>query len=147
LEVTQEDKCKLYNEFFILNKNWTPSQRKNIEIQIGSNPTHIITRINFFIKLVTSHIIHCTQGLTLECLVFNPFSVTKHGFTYTTLSCVYSNKHLYLLFPLSNKIFDVTFIIEKEMSIINNRQYKLNILFMRLYQLSFYLYNFKIFIC
>jgi hypothetical protein len=102
--------------------------------------------IQFFIKLVTSHIIHYTQGLTFEHLVFDPFSA-KHGFTYTTLSCNYSKKHLYLLSPMSNKNFNITFIIEKEMSIINNNTIQINILFMRLYQFSFYLYNFIIFIC
>ncbi len=102
--------------------------------------------IQFFIKLVTSHIIHYTQGLTLEHLVFDSFSA-KHGFTYTTLSCNYSKKHLYLLSPMSNKNFNIAFIIEKEMSIINNNTIQIKHSFYEIILVFLLLIQFYIFIC
>jgi hypothetical protein len=58
---------------------------KIVEIQIGSNPFHVITRIQFPIHLFARCTIHCAQGLILNQLAFNPIGVTKHGLTYTTL--------------------------------------------------------------
>jgi len=56
-----------------------------LKIQIGSNPFHVITRIQFPIHLFARCTIHCAQGLTLNRLEFNQIGVTKHGLTYTTL--------------------------------------------------------------
>ncbi len=63
--------------------------QKFVEIQINSSPNHIITRIQYLIQLVVHHTIHLAQGLTFDHLVFDPTSVTKHGLTYTTLSCIH----------------------------------------------------------
>jgi hypothetical protein len=71
------------------------------------NPNHTITRIQYPIQLVVSRTIHHAQGFTLDCLVFDPISVTKHGFTYTTLFHIHSKDHLYLLSLLLNKNFYV----------------------------------------
>jgi hypothetical protein len=40
------------NSLDLIKKKWTPIDWKFIEIQIGTNPTHIITRIQFLIQLV-----------------------------------------------------------------------------------------------
>jgi hypothetical protein len=44
---------------------------KIVEIQINSNPSHIITGIQFPIQLVVGHINHQTQDLTLDHLAFD----------------------------------------------------------------------------
>jgi hypothetical protein len=71
----------MYKKFPTNNKNWIPIEQKIVEIQIGSNPIHTITRIQSPIQLVVGHIIHCVQSLTLDRLTFDPFGVTKHSFT------------------------------------------------------------------
>jgi hypothetical protein len=93
----------MYKKFPTLDKNWTPIEQKIVEIQIGSNPIHTITRIQFVAQLVVGHIICCAQSLTFDCLAFDPSSVTKYSFTYTSLSCMCSKEQLYLFSPLSNK--------------------------------------------
>jgi ATP-dependent exoDNAse (exonuclease V) alpha subunit len=60
----------VYEEFPRLDKNWTPIERKVVEIQIGNNPFHTITKNQFPIQLVTSCTIHHSQGLTLDHLAF-----------------------------------------------------------------------------
>jgi hypothetical protein len=52
----------IYKKFPGLNKNWTPIQRKSVEIQVGSNPIHIITRVQFPIQSIVGRTIHQTQG-------------------------------------------------------------------------------------
>jgi hypothetical protein len=91
-----------------LDTNW----KKNVEIQIGSNPNHTITRIQYPIQLSTNHIIHHAQGLTFDHLILHPIGVIKHGFTYITLSHNDSREHLYLLSPLSNNFFYANFIVD-----------------------------------
>ncbi len=34
----------IYEQFPIINTEWTPIEKKTTEIQIGNNPSHIITR-------------------------------------------------------------------------------------------------------
>lgn len=34
-----------YAQFPTIDKKWTPIIQKNVEIQISSNPSHVITRI------------------------------------------------------------------------------------------------------
>jgi hypothetical protein len=48
-------------------------------IQIDSNSTHIITRMQFPIQLAIACIIHQTQGLTLHHLALDPNGEHKHG--------------------------------------------------------------------
>jgi hypothetical protein len=48
-------------------------------IQRYSNSSHIITRTQFTIQLVTTRTIHRAQGLTLDYLTFDPTNVYKHG--------------------------------------------------------------------
>jgi hypothetical protein len=81
----------MYDKFPSLNKSWTPIKQKNVEIWIGSTPSHIITRVQFPIQLVVACTKHCAQGLTLDYLAFVPITLTKLGWTYTTLSkiCIY----------------------------------------------------------
>jgi hypothetical protein len=69
-----------------INPTWTPIEPISKDIQIGSIFFHIITRTQFPIQLVVTHIIHQAQGLTLYY-----FNVYKHGLTYTTFSCVKKN--------------------------------------------------------
>jgi hypothetical protein len=65
-----------------------PIEPTSKDIQIGSNSTHIIKRMQFPIPLATTriihqtqgtHIIHQTQGLTLHHLAFDPNGEHKHG--------------------------------------------------------------------
>jgi hypothetical protein len=49
------------------------------------------------------------------CLAFDPRGVTKLGLIYTTLSRICLKKHLYLLFPLPSKKFQVDPIVQEEM--------------------------------
>jgi hypothetical protein len=79
-----------------------PIQQNNIEIKIGNNLPHIITIIQFHIHglVVSCTIHHHAHGLTFECFVFDWFSVTKHGLTYTTLFHVHLKEHLYLFSTL-----------------------------------------------
>jgi hypothetical protein len=44
----------IYDEFRKLDKQWRPIEHKIVEIQIGSNPSHIITRIQFPIQLIAT---------------------------------------------------------------------------------------------
>jgi hypothetical protein len=59
----------IYEQFSTIDKKWTPIEHKIVEIQINSNPSNIITRIQFPIQSVVEHIIHQTQGLTFDQLV------------------------------------------------------------------------------
>ncbi len=102
-------------KFLGSNKNWTPIQQKSVEIQIGSNPIHIITKVQFSIQWTMGHTIHQAQRLTLEHLIFDPSNVTKHGLTYIPLFCIYSKEHLYLLCPLLSNFFYADAIVEEEM--------------------------------
>ncbi len=43
---TQIKNLQIYDEFSRLDKQWTPIEHKIVEIQIGSNPFHIITKSN-----------------------------------------------------------------------------------------------------
>jgi hypothetical protein len=67
------------------------------------------------IQLVGTHTIHHAQGLTLDRLAFDPTCGTKHGSTYTTLSCICSKEHLYSLSRLPNKNVQVNTLVQKEM--------------------------------
>jgi hypothetical protein len=51
---TQIKNIQIYNEFPRLDKQWTPIKHKIVEIQIGSNPSHTITRIQFPIQLAAT---------------------------------------------------------------------------------------------
>jgi hypothetical protein len=82
-----------YDEFPRLDKQRTPIECKIVEIQIGNNPSHTITIIQFPTQLVVAQTIHRSQGLTLDCLTFDMTGVTKHGLRYTTLSRVFSKKN------------------------------------------------------
>ncbi len=42
----------IYKQFFTTNKKWTPIEQKIAEIQIGSNPFHIIIKIQFLVQLL-----------------------------------------------------------------------------------------------
>jgi hypothetical protein len=68
-----------------------------IHMQRYSNSSHIITRTQFPIQLVTTRIIHQAQGLTLDYLTFDPTNVYKHGLTYPTFSHVKKKENVYLL--------------------------------------------------
>jgi hypothetical protein len=54
--------------------------------EVCSNPIHIIIKV----QLNVGRTIRQAQRLTFEHLIFDPSSVTKHGFTYKPLSCIYS---------------------------------------------------------
>ncbi len=84
---------------------------KIIEIQRGSNPSHVITKIEFPIQLVATRTIHHAQSITVDRLAFDPIGVTKHGLTYTSLFHLRSRKHLHLLSPLTNNFFQVNTLV------------------------------------
>jgi hypothetical protein len=72
--------AQLYAQFPTIDKKWTLIKQKIVEIQISSNPFHVITRIQFPIQLATRRTMHRAQGLTLDLLAFNSTSVTKEWF-------------------------------------------------------------------
>jgi hypothetical protein len=37
----------IYEQFLTIDKKWTTTKQKIVEIQIGNNPSHIIKRIQF----------------------------------------------------------------------------------------------------
>jgi hypothetical protein len=76
---------QIYDEFPRLDEQWTLIEHKIVEKQIGGNPSHTITRIQFSFQLITTQTIHRSQGLTLDHLAFDSTSVTKHGLAYITL--------------------------------------------------------------
>jgi hypothetical protein len=102
----------MYKKLFTFDKNWTPIEQNIIKIQIGSNPIHTVTRIQFPIQLAIGLTIHYAKGLSFDCLAFDPSDVTKHDLTYTMLFCICSKKHLYLFFPLPSKNFHIDSIVE-----------------------------------
>jgi hypothetical protein len=85
-------------------------KKKNIEIQIGSNPCHVITRIQFPIQLVATRTIHHSQNITFDRLAFDPIGVTKHGHYFIFIV----KKHLHLLSPLTNNFFQVNALVQEE---------------------------------
>jgi len=95
---TRFENSQMYKELFTLDKNWTPIEQNTVKIQIYSNPIHTATRIQFHIQLAIGLTIHYAQGLTFDCLAFDPSDVTKHDLTYTMLSCICS-KNTYIYFP------------------------------------------------
>jgi hypothetical protein len=70
---------------------WTFIKPLFKDIQIASNSIHVITRMQFPIQLVATHVIHQAKGLTLDHLTFDPNGVYKHCLTYTTLSHLKNN--------------------------------------------------------
>ncbi len=85
MELVHKSKT-LYKKLTTIDKKWTAIEQKIAKIQIGSNLSHIITRIQFTIQLTATRTIHQAQGLTLHRLTFDPSGITKHGLTYTALS-------------------------------------------------------------
>jgi hypothetical protein len=55
---TQIKNFHIYEQFPTIDNKWTPIKQKITKIQIGSNPSYIITRIQFPIQLIATHIIH-----------------------------------------------------------------------------------------
>jgi hypothetical protein len=43
---TRTKNLHIYEQFLVINKEWTPIEKKIIEIQIGSNPSHISQEFN-----------------------------------------------------------------------------------------------------
>jgi hypothetical protein len=84
---------------------WTPIEPIFKDIQIGSNSTHIITRMQFPIQLTIGCTIHRTQVLTIDYLAFDLNGIYKHGLTYITFSHIKNKENLYLLQPLQMKNF------------------------------------------
>jgi hypothetical protein len=99
----------MYKTFFTLDKNWTPIEQKIVKIQIGSNPTHTSTRIQFPIQLAIGRTIHYAQGLTFDCLACDPSNIAKHDLTYTILSCICSKNTLIFIFPITKQKFPYRF--------------------------------------
>jgi hypothetical protein len=115
---TRLENSHIYKELSTPNRNRTPIEQK-VEIQIGNNPSHIITRIQFLVQLI-GRTIHCAQGLTFEHLAFDPVGVTKHGLTYITLFQICYKKKSYLLSPLSTNFFQIDHLTEQEMYQLQN---------------------------
>ncbi len=75
---------------------------KNIKFE--KSQSYIIRRIQILIQLVTIKTIHCSHGLSIDELVFDPISIKKHGLTYIILSRIRTN-FFYLFIFLSNMNF------------------------------------------
>jgi hypothetical protein len=73
------------------------------------------------------------MNIKLNATFSCPTGVTRHGLTYTTLSCICSKEHLHLLSPLSNKNFYVDIVVEQEMFRLRTTQYKPIIPYLKLY--------------
>jgi hypothetical protein len=54
-----------------------------------------------------SKTINQSQGLLLDELTFDCTNVKKHGLSYTTFSCIQTEKELYLLTPLQRHMFHI----------------------------------------
>ncbi len=85
-----------------IHPTWTPIEPIFKDIQVGSNSTHIITRMQFPMQLATTHTIYWAQGLTFDHLSFDLNGIYKHGLTYITLSHIKNKENLYLQ-PLQMK--------------------------------------------
>jgi len=68
--------------------NWTPILQISKALPITPKMAHLKIRKQFPIQLTCAHIIHRSQGLTLDRLAFNPTGVQVHGLVYTALSRV-----------------------------------------------------------
>ncbi len=90
-----------------IHSTWTPIESIFKYIQIGSNSTHTITRMQFPIQLAATRTIHRAQGLRFNHLAFDPNGVYKHGFTYIIFFCIKNKDNLYLLKPLQMKKFQI----------------------------------------
>jgi hypothetical protein len=55
---TQLKNFHIYEQFPTIDNKCTPIEQKNTKIQIGSNASHIITKIQFPIQLDATRIIH-----------------------------------------------------------------------------------------
>ncbi len=68
-----------------IHPTWIPIEPISKDIQIGPNFSHVITRTQFPIQLVTTCTIHVAKGITFDYLTFDPTNVYKHGLTYISL--------------------------------------------------------------
>jgi hypothetical protein len=83
----QEQKNAHFYEHKI-HPTWTHVEPIFKDIQIGSNSTDTITRMQFPIQLIATRTMHWAQWLRFNHLAFDPNGVYKHGFTYTTIFCI-----------------------------------------------------------
>ncbi len=70
---------------------------------MGSNPIHIITRIQFLIQLTTRCTVHHAQGLTFDHLAFDPLSATNMA-SHTQHYFKFVHKSIFVYFPHYEKI-------------------------------------------
>ncbi len=85
-------------------------------IRVGKSQSFIITRIQFPIQLAIIRIIHCSQELSLDKLVFDPINVKKHVWTYISLFRIQTKEKVFLLAPLQYENFYVDPRIHIEMN-------------------------------
>jgi hypothetical protein len=66
-----------YNHYYDNNieLKWTPIELIIKNIKVGKFYSFIITRIQFQIQFAIARTIHCSQGLSLHELVFDPTNV------------------------------------------------------------------------
>jgi hypothetical protein len=69
-----------------IESKWTLIELIIKNIRVGKSQSFIIARIQFSNQLTTTKSIHCSQGLSLNKLAFDPTHVKKYGLTYITLS-------------------------------------------------------------
>jgi hypothetical protein len=89
-----KEKYSHYYENNIESK-WRPSEPIIKDIKVGKSQSFIIIRSKFPIQLVIVRTIHCSQGLSLDELVFDPTNLKKHGLTYITLSRMQTKEKLF----------------------------------------------------
>jgi len=99
---------RLVNTYLYQDKSidptWTSIEHQTKEIQIGTNETHLITRIQFPIQLATAQTIHRSQGLSLDEMAFDPSGINKHGLVYIALSKIRTKK---IVFTKSTSDFEL----------------------------------------
>jgi hypothetical protein len=59
---TRLENSHLYKQFSKLNKSWTLTKQKIVEIQIANNPNHTITKIQYPIQVAIDHTIRHAQS-------------------------------------------------------------------------------------
>jgi hypothetical protein len=83
-----------------IHPTWTPIEPMFKDIQIGSNSTHTITRMQFPIQLVATCTIHRAQGLTLDHLAFDPNGLYNNMVSHIQHFLVLRTKQIFTLLNL-----------------------------------------------
>ncbi len=95
---------------------WTPIESIIKNIKFGKSQSYIITRIQFSIKLATIKTIHCSQGLSLDELVFDPINNKKTWVNIYNIIPYLNQIFLFFLIHLQHEFFIVNSRVHVEMN-------------------------------